>query len=208
MEKKMRLNNIMKLAALIPLATVAISTSPFAGDLLSGTASTLGNNLAAVHVDTNVVGDAAKADVNLGTQGTLNSKAKVDLARTIHARASLLNNKRLLALCINVGAQGCGSASRTKQLALIQAKVDGLSGQRLVDACVAVGGGCGMALASGGGGTGGGGNTVTTRGGTGSMLASSGSSKDRDVKFTCRSVLSNPVRYETGLVKLCRQMAQ
>lgn len=207
-----------------------------------------GGGLASAHVNANVGGLNAKADAkvgsstsvtasvgttrtskvvdadvkaNLGTaKGGLSAKARADIAHTIQVRASVLSNKRLLALCINVGATGCGHASRSHQLALIKAKVNGLSGQRLVTACVAIGGGCGARLASGGG-NGGGGNGGGNGGGSGGngggsgnghgsgpLLASAGNDKDRDVILTCRTVLSNPVRYERGMVKLCRQMAQ
>ncbi|WP_421695488.1 hypothetical protein [Aestuariivirga sp.] len=225
--------------------TAALSTQSPAGDLLSGVSSTLGGtgagvgkgSVASAHVDANVGGISAKADAKVGTPSgklldanvkanvgtapqSLNAKAKAEIGRKIEARAAVLSNKRLLALCVNVGANGCGHATRTRQLALIKAKVNGLSGQRLATACVAIGGGCGGTLASGGGGNGGGGNGgggtggggngggSGNGGGTGNMLASAGSDKDRDVQITCRSVLSNPVRYELGMVKLCRKLTQ
>ena len=234
----MRLHNMLTSAALVTLMMAAISTHSAAGDLLSGVSSTLGGtlggtsagtgggSLASVHADANLGGVSAKADAKLGTSSgklldagvnaklghapkSLNAKAKAEVSRKITARASVLSGKRLLALCVNVGASGCGHAPRTKQLALIKARLNSLSGQRLVDACVSIGGGCGGSLASGGNGSGGGGNGGGGHGGSkGTMLASAGSGKDRDVQITCRSVLSNPVRYEMGMVKLCRKLTQ
>lgn len=200
------------------------------GSTTSATANigtTTGNVISTKAVD-------VKADVSLGKPAKPlgGTAAKASVAGKIEARAKLLSPRSLLKLCITVGAKGCDGASRDRQIALIKARIGKLSGRQLASACVSVGGsGCGASLTdpggggTGGGGTGGGGGStpVNTGGGgstpgTGtdggkagvavSLASASGSDKEREMRITCRSVLGQPGRYETGLVKLCRKMLQ
>lgn len=181
-----------------------------------------------------VLDSRVNASLGSATTGSTGGSSKAKLAGSIEAKAQTLSAKRLLNLCLSVGAKGCESASRSRQLALIKARVGKLSGQQLLSACVAVGGGCGTTLATtpdggiGGGGNGGsgigggGGGAGPGTGGSGPVaggnsngtggkplsMASAGSDKEREMRVTCRRVMNQPARYETGLVQLCRKLLQ
>lgn len=224
----MRLTLVMTSAALIALAATALPAATHAGGLLDVNATVGGGSLASANVNANVAGLGADVDARVGTTtgtvvgSTVNASlgtptslagatARADVARTLHAKARVLGPKRLLALCITVGAKGCGGASRDRQLALIDARARVLSGQQLASACVSVGGACGGASpgaikppAAGSGSP-----SSSSSGGKGITLASaSESDRDRAMRITCRSVLASPARYEAGLVMLCRKIGQ
>lgn len=152
-----------------------------------------------------VTGKVLDSSVNaaVGTAPRIGgSTGKAKLASTVEAKARLLSAQRLLTLCVTVGAKGCESASRSRQLALIKARLGSLSGRQLLSACVAVGGGCGN----------GGGRPGPVAGGSGAkavnLANASGSDRDREMRISCRRVISQSARYEAGLVQLCRKMLQ
>lgn len=227
----MRLTHMMASAALFAL-TAALPASAMAGGLLDADVSLGGGNLASIDVGANVGGIHGDVDAKVGstttataavgtTTGTTvktsvgglrNAAVRAEALGVVHAKARLLSQKQLLKLCVTVGARGCGGASRSQQLSLVDARLNALTPQQLARACVAVGGSCGAApAASGGSGNGAGSGASTGSGGAvaNARLASAeDSGRDRDTRITCRSILASPARYETGLVKLCRKIAQ
>ncbi len=227
----MRMTPMMASAALFALA--ALPATAVAGGLFDADVKLGGSNLASVDVGANVggiygdvdakVGSTATATAGLGTTtgttvktslGSLrNATVRAEALGVVHARARLLSQKQLLKLCITVGARGCGGASRSHQLSLIDARLDALSPQQLASACVAVGGSCGAAAGPSGSGSGSGAGSGSASGAgagvaTARLASAEGSGRDHDTRVTCRSILASPARYETGLVKLCRKIAQ
>ena len=95
------------------------------------------------------------------TGGLVNTSIKIDklTLNNIDTRLSVLSDKKLLKLCLSVGASGCGDASRAKRISLIDARLKLLSGKKLLALCVSIGGSCG----GGGKGTVPGGNPHTPR---------------------------------------------
>jgi hypothetical protein len=234
---EMRLKDMMTSAALFAVTAMALPAVTHAGGLLDVDATVGGGSLASAKVNADLGGVGANVNARVGTSTSVNAAvgtttgtvvgstvnatlgsvsgvtgatARADVANIIHARARVLGPKRLLTLCITVGAKGCAGASRSRQLALIDAKVGALSGKQLVSACVSVGGGCGGEPAAAVKPPAGNGNgSGASSGSKGVNLASaSDRDKDRDMRITCRSVLASPARYESGLVMLCRKIGQ
>lgn len=239
--KTMRLTQMMASAALIALAATALPAA-HAGGLLDvdatvgGGSANVNANVGSIGAKVNAsVGGTTRVDATVGTRtGTVvgstvkanlgststasGATARADVADTIHAKARLLGPKRLLKLCVTVGAKGCEGASRNRQLALVDAKVGTMSSEQLASACVAVGGGCGGEPASAApppatsppasSGSGAGKVAAPASKGLKPVALAAGPDKDRDMRITCRSVLASPARFETGLVKLCRKIGQ
>lgn len=216
----MRLSHAMASGAMLALMLTLHPQPSMAGELLSGVSTTVGGVTGGLTAGggtgvTAQAGVGGSASISVGgtgdgnvkpgslTTGTVSASLRASLSEDIRMRARLLGKSRLLRLCVAVGAQGCSGASQARQLALVNARLKFLTPRQLASACVAVGGSCGRnAIGGGNGGGGGSGNA-----GGGSALANAdGGNGDHDMRLTCRSVLTSPVRYEKGLVKLCRKL--
>lgn len=218
----MRLPLAFGSAALIALMVTADPHSSLAGGLVSGATGSVsgavGGVSAGVGASVGSGGVSAGAGVSvssgisatIGATGTLSAAVKAELAGDIRLRARALGPKRLLALCLSVGAHGCAGASRARQLALIDARLKLLSGKRLARLCVSVGSSCGGASGNGsaGGipGAGSGGGVIADAGSNSGAQARRSAGGDAEMKLTCRKVLRSADRYEAGLVKLCHEL--
>lgn len=229
----MRLTQTMASAALIALTATVLPASPQAGGRVDVNASLGGGSLATadVNVDAGRIGADARVGASTTTTASIGTTTgtgmgssvtarvgegatvRADALDAVRARARVQGPKRLLKLCITVGAKGCDGASRSQQLALIDARLGSLSGQQLASACASVGGGCDAAPAGSGAGPAAPGTGVALRrtsssAGKTTLAGAADDARDRDQRITCRSILANPARYETGLVKLCRKIGQ
>lgn len=231
----MRLTQLLASAALIAATATALPATSQADGLLGDRAidADAGVRLGGVEAGAKAtVGGSTRLDASVGTTtGTVvgstvratagapaagpDTMVRADAADTIHARARVLSPRQLLKLCVTVGARGCEGASRSRQLALVDASVGNLSDQQLAAACASIGGGCAAQPASQGGsaapGSSAGGGGVSTPSAASMAMASAGGSgkgTEKEVRITCRGVLASPSRYERGLVTLCRKIGQ
>lgn len=228
----MRVFHSMKLIALSGLVCFAISGGANAGSLgetVGGLTGGLGTTVGGITGGTgtsvsNVTGSVTTTVSNVTSpvagetvaplSGTPNralfsANAKANILGGVRAKLRVLDEKRLLKLCLSVGGgNGCGSPSRRTVTNLINARINVLSPEQLLSVCLSVGAnGCGSVKRNA--------RPVVTgpvtrpdKPAPGAVVdVSSRSADDDDIAITCAKVMRSPRSYEAGLVKLCRKTA-
>ena len=223
----MRVYHSMKLIALSGLVCFAISGSASAGSLgdtvggiTGGLGATVGKvtgslgdtvNSVTETVDTtvNTVTSPVTNDVAPKDRTLLSADAKANILGGIRAKLRLLDEKRLLKLCVSVGGgNGCGKASRRTVTSLINARIKVLSPKQLLSVCLSVGAnGCGSMKRNARPVVIGPVNPPNKPTPGPAVNVSSRGSIDDDIAITCAKVMRSPRNYEVGLVKLCRKTA-